>query len=82
MPLVHQGKLIGVWDVDSPVPDRFDEDGQQVDQRGVHVVDAAAQLRQRLLAERGGPARHPLGVEQGRLVLGVEERAPDRKSVV
>ena len=29
VPLVHQGTLIGVWDVDSPVPDRFDEDDRQ-----------------------------------------------------
>ena len=29
VPLVHQGELIGVWDVDSPVPDRFDEDDRQ-----------------------------------------------------
>lgn len=29
VPLVHQGQLIGVWDVDSPVPDRFDEDDRQ-----------------------------------------------------
>lgn len=29
VPLVNQGELIGVWDVDSPVPDRFDEDDRQ-----------------------------------------------------
>lgn len=29
VPLVHQGQLIGVWDVDSPVPDRFDQDDRQ-----------------------------------------------------
>lgn len=29
VPLVHQGELMGVWDVDSPVPDRFDEDDRQ-----------------------------------------------------
>ena len=29
VPLVHQGELIGVWDVDSPIPDRFDEDDRQ-----------------------------------------------------
>lgn len=29
VPLVHEGKLVGVWDVDSPVPDRFDEDDRQ-----------------------------------------------------
>ena len=29
VPLVHNGELIGVWDVDSPVPDRFDEDDRQ-----------------------------------------------------
>ena len=28
MPLVRDGQLIGVWDVDSPVPDRFDADDQ------------------------------------------------------
>ncbi|NDY82535.1 GAF domain-containing protein [Orrella sp. NBD-18] len=26
VPLLHQGRLLGVWDVDSPVADRFDED--------------------------------------------------------
>jgi L-methionine (R)-S-oxide reductase len=26
VPLVRDGRLIGVWDVDSPVPDRFDDD--------------------------------------------------------
>uniref|UniRef100_UPI0035DD880F GAF domain-containing protein n=1 Tax=Streptomyces virginiae TaxID=1961 RepID=UPI0035DD880F len=34
VPLVHQGQLIGVWDVDSPVPDRFDED----DRRGMEAL--------------------------------------------
>lgn len=29
VPLVHQDALIGVWDVDSPIPDRFDEDDRQ-----------------------------------------------------
>jgi L-methionine (R)-S-oxide reductase len=29
VPLVHEGQLIGVWDVDSPVPDRFDHDDRQ-----------------------------------------------------
>jgi GAF domain-containing protein len=24
VPLVHEGRLIGVWDVDSPIPARFD----------------------------------------------------------
>ena len=28
VPLVRDGQLIGVWDVDSPVPDRFDADDQ------------------------------------------------------
>ena len=28
VPLVRDGELIGVWDVDSPVPDRFDADDQ------------------------------------------------------
>ncbi|MFY3682816.1 GAF domain-containing protein [Achromobacter xylosoxidans] len=36
VPLVHQGELIGVWDVDSPVPDRFDED----DRQGMEVLCA------------------------------------------
>jgi GAF domain-containing protein len=26
VPLVRDGQLIGVWDVDSPLPGRFDED--------------------------------------------------------
>ncbi|CAP45211.1 GAF domain-containing protein [Bordetella petrii] len=29
VPLVHNGELIGVWDVDSPEPGRFDEDDRQ-----------------------------------------------------
>lgn len=29
VPLAHQGQLIGVWDVDSPTPDRFDDDDRQ-----------------------------------------------------
>ena len=29
VPLVHRGELIGVWDVDSPLPGRFDEDDRQ-----------------------------------------------------
>jgi GAF domain-containing protein len=29
VPLVHGGKLVGVWDVDSPVPARFDEEDRQ-----------------------------------------------------
>ena len=29
VPLVQRGELIGVWDVDSPVPDRFDEDDRK-----------------------------------------------------
>ncbi len=36
VPLVHRGELIGVWDVDSPVPDRFDED----DRRGMEALCA------------------------------------------
>lgn len=28
VPLVHKGELIGVLDIDSPVPDRFDADDQ------------------------------------------------------
>ncbi len=36
VPLVHQGALIGVWDVDSPVPDRFDED----DRKGMEALCA------------------------------------------
>ncbi|CAO3990843.1 GAF domain-containing protein [Achromobacter mucicolens] len=34
VPLVHGGELIGVWDVDSPVPDRFDED----DRKGMEAL--------------------------------------------
>jgi len=29
VPLVHQDELIGVWDVDSPEPGRFDDDDRQ-----------------------------------------------------
>lgn len=29
VPLVHNGELIGVWDVDSPTPGRFDDDDRQ-----------------------------------------------------
>ena len=29
VPLVHGGELIGVFDLDSPLPDRFDADDQQ-----------------------------------------------------
>ncbi|MCY1312494.1 Free methionine-R-sulfoxide reductase [compost metagenome] len=36
VPLVLEGKLIGVWDVDSPVPDRFDED----DRKGMEALCA------------------------------------------
>ncbi|MGY6272986.1 GAF domain-containing protein [Achromobacter denitrificans] len=36
VPLVLDGKLIGVWDVDSPVPDRFDED----DRKGMEALCA------------------------------------------
>jgi GAF domain-containing protein len=28
VPLLHQGKLLGVWDVDSPVLNRFDASDQ------------------------------------------------------
>jgi len=34
VPLLHQGELIGVWDVDSPVPGRFDA----VDQHGMQAL--------------------------------------------
>lgn len=34
VPLSHQGQLLGVWDVDSPVADRFDLD----DQRGMQAL--------------------------------------------
>lgn len=34
VPLVHGGELIGVWDVDSPVADRFDED----DRKGMEAL--------------------------------------------
>ncbi|SIT20739.1 GAF domain-containing protein [Achromobacter sp. MFA1 R4] len=34
VPLVHRGELIGVWDVDSPVPGRFDED----DRKGMQAL--------------------------------------------
>jgi L-methionine (R)-S-oxide reductase len=36
VPLVLDGRLIGVWDVDSPVPDRFDED----DRKGMEALCA------------------------------------------
>lgn len=36
VPLSHQGQLLGVWDVDSPVADRFDLD----DQRGMQALCA------------------------------------------
>ena len=29
VPLVHNGELIGVWDVDSPLPGRFDEQDRE-----------------------------------------------------
>lgn len=29
VPLVHDGRLLGVWDVDSPEPGRFDEEDRQ-----------------------------------------------------
>jgi GAF domain-containing protein len=28
VPLIHKGRLLGVWDVDSPVPARFDHEDQ------------------------------------------------------
>ena len=37
VPLVHGGELVGVLDIDSPRPSRFDED----DQRGVEAIAAA-----------------------------------------
>lgn len=36
VPLVHHDVLIGVWDVDSPLPGRFDED----DRRGMEALCA------------------------------------------
>lgn len=29
VPLVHEGRLLGVWDVDSPEPGRFDDEDRQ-----------------------------------------------------
>ncbi|ODT87025.1 MAG: hypothetical protein ABS86_05370 [Sphingobium sp. SCN 64-10] len=37
VPIVHQGRLIGVLDLDSPLPARFDEE----DQRGLEALCAA-----------------------------------------
>ncbi|WP_028919436.1 GAF domain-containing protein [Pseudoxanthomonas suwonensis] len=37
VPLVHDGELVGVFDLDSPEPDRFDAD----DQRGLEAIAAA-----------------------------------------
>jgi len=37
VPLVHDGELVGVFDLDSPEPDRFDDD----DQRGLEAIAAA-----------------------------------------
>ena len=34
VPLYHGDQLVGVFDIDSPVPDRFDED----DQRGLEAI--------------------------------------------
>ena len=34
VPLLHQGKLLGVWDVDSPVLNRFDA----IDQNGMQAL--------------------------------------------
>jgi len=36
VPLIHQGVLLGVWDVDSPIPGRFD----QQDQLGMQALCA------------------------------------------
>lgn len=36
VPLIHQGRLIGVLDIDSPTPGRFDA----ADQRGVEAIAA------------------------------------------
>jgi L-methionine (R)-S-oxide reductase len=36
VPLVHKGKLLGVWDVDSPVPSRFDDE----DRKGMEALCA------------------------------------------
>ena len=37
VPLVHDGALVGVFDLDSPLPARFDED----DQHGLEAIAAA-----------------------------------------
>ena len=37
VPLMHDGALVGVFDLDSPLPARFDED----DQRGLEAIAAA-----------------------------------------
>ncbi|WP_024868670.1 GAF domain-containing protein [Pseudoxanthomonas suwonensis] len=37
VPLVHAGELVGVFDLDSPEPDRFDAE----DQRGLEAIAAA-----------------------------------------
>lgn len=37
VPIIHNGELVGVWDVDSPSVGRFD----QVDQRGMEALVAA-----------------------------------------
>lgn len=34
VPLIHEGALLGVWDVDSPLPNRFDE----TDVRGMQAL--------------------------------------------
>ena len=37
VPLLHAGALVGVFDLDSPLPDRFDEEDQ-------HGLEAIARL--------------------------------------
>jgi len=37
VPLVHNDKLLGVWDVDSPLPERFDDE----DRIGMEALCAA-----------------------------------------
>lgn len=38
IPMMHEGQLIGVLDVDSPLPNRFDEDDRQGLERVVAVL--------------------------------------------
>jgi GAF domain-containing protein len=51
VPLVADGRVLGVIDLDSPIPARFDAE----DARGCEAL--AAMLGQRLLAGRSDPAR-------------------------